>query len=153
MGLWVRSCGPLGRHHPPAPEYAYISPVSAPRETVPPTARPYALIFDGDCGLCRRYVAWMERRDHRCLIQALPYQSAQLQGRQSARARRTILLIHPDGSWQERSRAFFQGLVLTGWGFGRWLMMPPFVYLGDLMYCWVARHRRRVSRFLLSRGW
>ncbi|MEE9161865.1 MAG: DCC1-like thiol-disulfide oxidoreductase family protein [Candidatus Neomarinimicrobiota bacterium] len=128
-------------------------PALVPQRNVPPAARPYALIFDGDCGLCRRYAAWMGQRDHRRLIQAQPYQSAQLEGRQSARARRTILLIHPDGSWQERSRAFFQGLVLTGWGFSHWVMRPPFVDLGDLVYCWVARHRRRVSQFLLSRGW
>ena len=125
----------------------------APTGTVPPAAPPYTLIIDGDCGLCRRYAAWMGRRDRGHLIQALPYQSAQLQGRQAARARRTILLIHPDGSWQERSRAVLEGLVLTGWGFGRWLMHPPVVYLADLIYCWVARHRRQLSRFALSRGW
>jgi predicted DCC family thiol-disulfide oxidoreductase YuxK len=36
--------------------------------------REYWLFWDGDCGFCRRVVAWVTRRDAAQRIRAVPYQ-------------------------------------------------------------------------------
>ena len=138
--------------HPPR-ECAYICPMAntSPRRGVSAHQQPYRLIFDGDCRLCRRYAAWMAQRDRLHVMRATPYQAAALGAPLRARAERSLLLIHPDGRWEERARAVLRGLILTGSGQARWLRLPPLIYLADLAYCWVARRRAWVGRWLARR--
>jgi hypothetical protein len=80
-----------------------------------------------------------------------PYQDLHLSATLHSRAQLTVLLIHPDGRVEERGRAIVRLLQLTGLRHLGWLRLPPFIYLVDLAYCWLAAHRQWVSRWLQQR--
>ncbi len=112
---------------------------------------PYRLLYDGDCGLCRRFVTWLAARDQQGRLQIAAYQDIPLPAQVRARARRSLQLIDPPGHREERGRAVLQTLALTGCTSINWLRLPPLIYLVDLGYCWVASHRELGSKWIQHR--
>ncbi|MBV8201770.1 MAG: DUF393 domain-containing protein [Acidobacteria bacterium] len=127
--------------------------------TVPnPPARPL-LVFDGDCGFCRTWVArW--RRTVGTQVDYEPFQTAGVRFPTIPRSRfrRSLQLIAPDGEVFEGAEAVFRTLALApGHPGRRWLAaylhVPGARPVLEWGYRWVADHRpalTRISHFLVG---
>ena len=118
--------------------------------------RQYAMIWDGECGFCRRAVDWFTRHDREQVFRALPFQDAppgMLTPAQRQRAERAILVIAPDGRYRSAGRAVLFALQEIGWHpwLARLAQKKPLVWLVELGYWLVARNRPLLSK-LLFRG-
>lgn len=109
-------------------------------------------VYDGDCGLCRRFVRWLGDQDTHGRLQIKPYQALPLPGPLRSRARRTVLFLTADGGKFERGRAILKALAIAGRPAPRFLQWPPCSYLVDLAYTWVAQNRQYVSRWINYHG-
>ena len=116
---------------------------------------PALLLWDGDCGFCRRSVEWVQRRDTGGAIRAVPYQEAPsppMTPELRAACGRAVHLVLPDGRVLRAGRACLE--VLREIGFPFWaalLSVPPLVWAVELGYWLVARNRMLASRFLFRR--
>ncbi len=108
------------------------------------------LLFDGDCGFCRRWIRrWNKLTGDR--VRYVPYQEAlvhypQLTEQQCAAAVQLVLL---DGSVLSGAHAVFRALDLGGRH--RWLLRlyerrPWFAGLAERLYQLVAHHRAFFSK-------
>ena len=108
------------------------------------------LIYDGDCGLCLRLVRWLRRIRPPGSLDIKPYQELPLTPQRQRLARRTVLLVMPDGTLSIRGAAVLAALTLA---LPRWrpvwqlLRLPPMRQAVDLGYCWVARNRGKLDRW------
>jgi predicted DCC family thiol-disulfide oxidoreductase YuxK len=114
------------------------------------------MVFDGDCGFCRTWVA----RWHRWLGDAVafaPYQTAAalFPDMTRSRFRHAVQLILPDGEVVEGAEAVFQSLALApdrrrSALYSRILAayheVPGVRPVSELAYRWVAGHRPALSR-------
>ncbi len=107
------------------------------------TERP-TLLFDGDCGICRRWVAYWRMLTEEGVVYR-PYQEAaadfpNLAERDLARA---IVLVEPDGEIFSGAAATFR--VLKAAGKTHWCAfyrsLPGFAPLSELAYGFLSRHR------------
>ncbi len=111
----------------------------------------WLLLWDGDCGLCRRSVAaWLRgAQPAGPALRALPYQQALtwLPPELAERARREVLLWAPDGTLCGGADAWLELLRLRGHGaWARLLKRQPLRAALRLGYRWVARHRGLLGR-------
>jgi len=115
------------------------------------TARPQnpLLIFDGDCGFCRRWITrWQSRTGER--IDYAPYQEVaekypQISLREFASATQ---LVEPDGRISSGAEAVFRALAQVpgkGWGLWFYRHVPGFAPVSRAAYRFVAGHRRGLS--------
>ena len=111
------------------------------------------LLFDGDCGFCRRWVArW--RRSVGEAADFSPAQEAQVGWLSAEDTGRSVWLLAPDGSAYGGAEAVLRLLALRPGGGGLlalYRFLPGFALLADAAYGWVARHRvlaSKVSRAL-----
>ncbi len=121
-----------------------------PRVRLPPS-RPI-VIYDRDCGFCRRSVArWQARTGDR--VRYLPFQLPGLLARFAiprADARRSVQLVLPDGRRFEGAAAVFRALGTPAARLGR---LPLVLPIAERIYRWIARHRTlaaRIDRLLLG---
>jgi predicted DCC family thiol-disulfide oxidoreductase YuxK len=108
------------------------------------------LVFDGDCGFCRRWIArWQARTQDRVVYVPLqePGVLARL-GIPLSDALRAVQLVDSDGRHYAGAEAVFRTLerapgrhVLL-----RFLRLPPLVWLAELVYRFIARRRASASR-------
>ncbi|HEV3457386.1 MAG TPA: DUF393 domain-containing protein [Thermoanaerobaculia bacterium] len=123
-----------------------------------PPARPL-LVFDGDCGFCRTWIArW--RRTVGEQVDYEPFQTAWVRFPTIPRSRfrQAVQLIAPDGEVSAGAEAVFRTLALArGHEGSRWLAVylhvPGARPVCEWGYRWVADHRpvlTRVSRFLFG---
>jgi predicted DCC family thiol-disulfide oxidoreductase YuxK len=132
--------------------------VSNEKRIASPPARPL-LIFDGDCGFCRRWVARWQRATGEA-VDYLPFQDESVAKKypeisQAAFAKSVHLLL-PDGAVHAGADAVFRSLAAGG--AERWLLwcyrkIPPFAALTEWIYEKVAAHREflsRLDRFFLG---
>lgn len=109
----------------------------------------YVLVWDGECGICRRSVEWLDRADRDDRIETVPYQDASVPERfpgiPEDRFREAVQLIDPRGRRWEGARAAEEILrVLPGWRRLAFLFRIPGVRrLAGVVYRQVARHRGR----------
>lgn len=117
---------------------------------------PALLLWDGDCGFCRRSVLWAERRDTTHAFQAIPYQQAPsppMTPELRAACGRAVHLLTPDGRMLRAGRACLWVLERIGYPLlARVLALPPLVWAFELGYWLVARNRKLASRVLFRRG-
>jgi predicted DCC family thiol-disulfide oxidoreductase YuxK len=120
-----------------------------------PEAGQYWLLWDGDCGFCRRAVQWALQRDRAGLIAATPYQQAPAPPMDEALAlacSRAVHLRHPGGRLERAGRACLTALELVGYRrTARLLRLWPLVWGVEAGYWLVARNRILFSK-LLFRG-
>jgi predicted DCC family thiol-disulfide oxidoreductase YuxK len=114
------------------------------------------LIFDGDCGICRRWVSyWRELTGDRVVFR--PYQdaAADFPAISLEAFRRSIQYIAPDGRVYAGAAATFQVLRHAA-GRGAWWWcyehLPGFAVLSECAYTFFARHRGLLS-FLTRALW
>jgi predicted DCC family thiol-disulfide oxidoreductase YuxK len=108
------------------------------------------LIFDGDCGFCRKWIArWQRLTVDR--VDYAPYQEVgerfpQIPTRQFEEG---VQLIRPNGEILSGAHAVFATLaVRPGFGWLLWFYrcIPGFGVVCDLAYRTVARNRKLFSR-------
>ena len=117
---------------------------------------PALLLWDGECGFCRRSVEWAERRDTGHAFQAIPYQQAPSPPMTPDLRRacaRAVHLLTADGELLRAGRACLWVLQRIGYPvLARVLAVPPLVWAVELGYWLVARNRQLASRILFRRG-
>jgi predicted DCC family thiol-disulfide oxidoreductase YuxK/uncharacterized membrane protein YphA (DoxX/SURF4 family) len=117
------------------------------------------LIFDGDCGFCRRWAARWQRATGDA-VDYLPFQDETVPKKYPeiprANLEEAIHLILPDGAVHTGADAVFRSLAAGGverWLFWCYRKIPPFADLTELIYEQVAAHRQflsRLDRFFLG---
>ncbi|HUM13812.1 MAG TPA: DCC1-like thiol-disulfide oxidoreductase family protein [Myxococcaceae bacterium] len=117
---------------------------------------PAMLLWDGDCGLCRRSVEWAERHDGGHAFRAVPYQRAPsppMTPELRLACERAVHVLTPEGAVLRAGRACLWVLARTGHpALARILALAPLVWAVELGYWLVARNRRLASRVLFRRG-
>jgi predicted DCC family thiol-disulfide oxidoreductase YuxK len=113
-------------------------------ETPLPSEYP-AVVFDGDCVFCRRWVRryWNLKHDG---IAFASYQNASQQypAISDDDFRSALHVIEPDGTTRRGAAACWRVLQLTtvrSWPLWLHEHIPPFRMIGDAAYRWVTRHR------------
>ncbi len=113
--------------------------------------RPYTLIYDGECGICRRSVRWVQERDREERIELVPYQDPTVPERFPEIPRddmeRAMQLVARDGARWEGARALEEILaILPGWRVAAPLFRIPGVRrVAGWIYRWVATNRRHLG--------
>ncbi|HTL46869.1 MAG TPA: lipase maturation factor family protein [Verrucomicrobiae bacterium] len=115
------------------------------------TAKP-VLIFDGDCGFCRRWIAgWKEMTGEK--VEYAPYQEAgsRYPGITEEQFRRSVHLIEEDGRRSSGAKAVFKTLAYGGrrgwlWAYEK---IPGFAPLAEVFYRLVAANRVLFSQLTL----
>jgi predicted DCC family thiol-disulfide oxidoreductase YuxK len=112
----------------------------------------HLILFDGDCGFCRRAVLWLESRDREGRFTAIPYQespSPPMTPSLFKACARAVHVVRADGGILRGGRAVLFILEHTGMGIlARVLAWPPSVWGVELGYWMVARNRPFFGRFL-----
>jgi len=112
-------------------------------KTVKPPPKPL-LIYDGDCGFCRTWIA----RWKRVTGDAVDYEPSHRAAPRFPEVPRerfaaAVQLVEPDGTWTQGAEAVFRSLA-AGRG-GGWLWaydhVPGFAPASELLYRLVARQR------------
>jgi len=122
------------------------------KEGKAPAQGQYWLLWDGDCGFCRRAVYWALGRDRAGLIAPQPYQQISwppMDEALAAACRLAVHLRHPDGRQERAGRACLTVLELVGYRRTvRLLRLWPLVWGVEIGYWLVARNRMLFSRWL-----
>ncbi len=115
-------------------------------------ARRHWIVWDGECGFCRRAVEWAIARDCDGQFEAIPYQSLPsppMTPALAAACRDAVHVRTADGSWLRAGRACLFVLGRVGWPrLARVAALPPLVWVVELGYRIVASNRRFFSRLL-----
>lgn len=117
-----------------------------------PPAQPL-LVYDGDCGFCRTWIArWRRTIGDRVTFEAYQTACARFPVIERSRFRRAVQLILPDGEVFEGAEAVFRTLALSAHHprQRRWLAIyqnvPGARPVFEWGYRWVAQHRPLLSR-------
>ena len=116
------------------------------------TVRPrHLVLWDGECGFCRRSVEWLAAHDRRHALEFKPYQDVELAPSLRAACERAMHVITSDGQVLSGGRAMMfcgQFTRFSGWArLAQWPIFLPFIELG---YKFVARNRDLISRFFFK---
>lgn len=114
------------------------------------------IIWDGDCGFCRRSITWFKHLDSNNLFRAVPFQqcpSPPMTAELLALSRNALQVITQDGRQVSGGRAVIFILKVTGWHpkVVHLAQRRPFLWAVDFGYQVVAQHRHFFSRFLFCR--
>ncbi|OGF23707.1 MAG: hypothetical protein A2V63_13625 [Candidatus Eisenbacteria bacterium RBG_19FT_COMBO_70_11] len=115
------------------------------------------LVYDGDCGFCRVWIArWRRTTGDR--VEYAPYQEAAARFPEMPieRFRGAVQLVEPDGRWSAGAEAVFRSLAHApgrGWGLWLYLRLPGFAPVSEWCYRRVARHRSALERITRWIGW
>lgn len=110
------------------------------------------VLWDGKCAMCARAAAWIRRNDVHAVLWVIPYQEAPtppMTWELAEACAKSIHVVTDYGTTLKAGRACLFVLGALGWRWtARVLWLPPFVWLVELGYQLVARHRTFFSRFL-----
>lgn len=110
------------------------------------------IVWDGECGFCRRSVAWALAHDARDRLRAIPYQDVPSPPMTPAlrdACRSAVHVRTVDGRWLRGGRASLYVLERIGWPrLARLAARPPFVWVVDAAYKVIAGNRAFFSRLL-----
>jgi predicted DCC family thiol-disulfide oxidoreductase YuxK len=105
------------------------------------------MVYDGDCGFCRRTAArWKKRFDRQ--IDFISFDECLLPEAKTKEFRSMVRFVSPDGAIHGGASAVAEMLAFSGhhvWH--RLYQLPVFHQLADLGYYLVATHRGFVGRF------
>lgn len=119
-------------------------------------SRKHWILYDGECGMCRRAAAWIRRRDKQGKFKVVAYQDAPsppMTPSLYTACEQAVHVVRADGTVLRAGRACLFIVGELGWGwFARLLARPPFVWAVELGYRIVATNRSFFARFLFTRG-
>jgi predicted DCC family thiol-disulfide oxidoreductase YuxK len=108
------------------------------------------LVFDGDCGFCRAWIArWQRTTGDR--VDYAPYQevASRFPEIPESRFAGAVQLVEPGGRWSQGAEAVFRSLAYApGRGWPLWLYrhLPGFAPASERLYRLVAGNRRVAAR-------
>ena len=113
------------------------------------------VFWDGECGFCRRSVAWAIRHDAHGRLRPSPYQRAPsppMTPRLARACRNAVHVVAPDGQTLKAGRAALYVLRAIGWpgALITILGLPPLVWLVEIGYRLVANNRPFLSNYLFT---
>jgi predicted DCC family thiol-disulfide oxidoreductase YuxK len=115
-----------------------------------PAERP-VLVYDGDCGFCTYWARrWQQKAKDSFAIVPLQDEEGRPGGLNTAELEEAVHLVEPDGTIRRGADAVFEVMAsLRLYRVGRWAYqkIPPFRWVSDWLYRWVANHRVLVSRW------
>lgn len=118
-------------------------------------AERYWVLWDGECGFCRRSIDWLMARDRSEQLRAVPYQQAPsppMTPELADACARAVHLVAPDGRVYRAGRAVLKALEIAGYRFWAGLLrLPPLIWFVELGYWIVARNRRWASKVMFRR--
>jgi predicted DCC family thiol-disulfide oxidoreductase YuxK len=111
------------------------------------------LLWDGDCGVCRKLTLHLERHDSRHRFTILPYQEAPSPPMTPAlriQSAKALQVVTRDGHRFSGGRAVLFAMYQTGWypRLAQFLSHRPLIWGVDAAYWVVARYRRYLNRFI-----
>lgn len=116
------------------------------------------MIFDGDCGMCRRCAHWVIRQDRRGQFISAPFQntpSPPMTPQLKKSCEGAVHVVKRDGKILRGGAAvmfLFLRLLPRPWGFiPRHLGQAPWIWPVEIGYQIVARNRSFFARFILTR--
>ena len=120
---------------------------------IPASSKPrHLVLWDGECGFCRRSVEWLAANDRRRALEFKPYQDANLAPSLAKSCEKAVHVITTDGQVLSGGKAMLfcgQFTRFGGWArIGQWPIFMPFV---DLGYKFIAHNRNWVSNFFFTR--
>lgn len=117
-----------------------------------PPARPYTLVYDGHCNVCRGFVGIVEGRDRLGEIELLPAETPGLLARfpwipAHAYAESIQVIENRDGTTHQGAAAVERVLdILPKGGLISWIFSIPFARpLAEKFYRWFARNRYQLG--------
>ncbi len=115
----------------------------------------HLILWDGECGLCRRAVSWVPHNDVDHLFQTCPNQecpSPPMTPELSAACEKAVHVITADGKILRAGRAVLFVLERCGIGFpARLMTLPPFIWFIEIGYWIVANNRNFFAHFLFTK--
>jgi predicted DCC family thiol-disulfide oxidoreductase YuxK len=102
------------------------------------------LVYDGDCGFCKLWVArWREETNDAVDYQALQEAAARFPEVPREEFERAVKLIEPDGRVWSGAAAVYRSLGAGGRGLNRWSYdhVPGFAAASEFAYRFIAGHR------------
>jgi predicted DCC family thiol-disulfide oxidoreductase YuxK len=115
----------------------------------------HLVLWDGECGMCRRFASWGESRDKARRLRFVPFQDAPSPPMTPELAEACAIAMHvacADGGMLRAGRATLFILNELGWHWtSRILGRPPLIWLVEIGYRVVARNRQVFSRVLFRR--
>jgi predicted DCC family thiol-disulfide oxidoreductase YuxK len=111
------------------------------------------LIFDGDCGFCRRSAGYAQRLigPSNLAVGAASVMAQHFDELSDEDLKRSVWLVQSDGRLQQGAQAVFESLAMApGFGLGRFLyrFLPGFAAVSEIVYRGVARKRHRISSWV-----
>lgn len=110
------------------------------------------IVWDGECGFCRRAVLWALAHDRQDQFRAIPYQEVPSPPMTPALREACRAAVHVrtrDGRWLRGGRACLFVLERVGWPrLARIAELPPLVWGVEAGYTLVARNRAFFSHLL-----
>lgn len=115
----------------------------------------HLLLWDGECGFCRRSVDWVRRHDPQGRFEPVTFQDAPsppMTPELREACRRSVHVITADGRVLHAGRASLFVIGQTGhpW-LARILAVPPLIWAVELGYLLVSRNRNLLSKVLFRR--
>ncbi len=109
------------------------------------------MIYDGDCGFCKRSVGFLLIRDKKGILDAaanMEHPRVVNDPELFERTQREMLLFDGDKVYGGADAALRAWLKVRPWSPLRLFIWPPFVWIARLVYRWIARNRMLASRIL-----
>lgn len=109
------------------------------------------MIYDGNCGFCKRSVAFLLARDRKGVLDSasnLEDPRVLADPELVERSRREMLLFDGDEVYGGAQAALRSWLMVRPWSWLRLFTWPPFSWIASLVYRWIARNRMLASRIL-----
>ncbi len=111
----------------------------------------HLVLWDGDCGFCKRSVLWLLSHDRYGHLEAQSNQTADISDELRAACQKAVHVVKNDGEILRGGRAVLFCGTQTRWHqlarIALWPMFLPFVEVG---YAFIAKNRAIFSKFLFT---
>lgn len=110
------------------------------------------VVFDGECGLCRRWIRRLEAWDRNGALETVPFQDPAVKTRfpwiPPEAFREAVQVVAPDGrTWSGAGAAERLASILPGGGIlARIFRLPLARPIADRVYAWIAARRGGAGR-------
>lgn len=115
----------------------------------------HLILWDGECGFCRRCIGWVRRRDAQKIFNDSPYQTAPsppMTPELRAACENAVHVTMGDGTTLRAARAALFILGRVGHPIiANILLTPPFIWFAEIGYRIVAGHRDFFARFFFRK--
>lgn len=112
----------------------------------------HLILWDGNCGFCRRSVRWLLAHDRYGRLEAQANQEAEISEALRAACQKAVHVVKSDGEILRAARAVLFCGAQTRWHqLARIAMWPVFLPFVEIGYALIAKNRGVFSRFLFQR--